>query len=56
VGIGDNPELWSAMVEATAIGRPGQPSEIAATCAFLASVASSFTNGQNLVVDGGYTT
>lgn len=37
------------------LGRFGEPSEIAAAAAFLASDESSFITGHTLVVDGGYT-
>ncbi len=35
------------------IGRVGQPSEVAAVAAFLASEDASFVTGAELVVDGG---
>jgi len=39
----------------TALGRPGQPHEIAGAALFLASDAASFVTGQTLAVDGGFT-
>ena len=39
----------------TPVGRVGEPQEIAPAVLFLASNASSFFTGSNLVVDGGYT-
>ena len=35
------------------LGRPGEPGDVAGTVVFLASDASSFTNGAEFVVDGG---
>jgi len=39
--------------ETHALGRPGQPQEVAEAIAFLASEQSSFVTGVNLCVDGG---
>jgi NAD(P)-dependent dehydrogenase (short-subunit alcohol dehydrogenase family) len=37
------------------MGRIGEPQEIAPAVVFLASDASSFFTGSNLVIDGGHT-
>lgn len=46
---------WDRMAERTPSRRAGAPEDIAAAAVFLASGASSFINGQGLVVDGGLT-
>jgi 2-hydroxycyclohexanecarboxyl-CoA dehydrogenase len=45
--------LKQAMVNATAMRRPGEPEEVAAAIAFLASEDASYVTGQTLNVSGG---
>jgi 2-hydroxycyclohexanecarboxyl-CoA dehydrogenase len=45
--------LKQAMVNATALGRSGQPEEVAAAIAFLACDDASYVTGQTLNVSGG---
>lgn len=49
------PELYDATAAQFALGRWGGPEEVAKTIVFLASPASSYTTGTNVVIDGGYT-
>ena len=49
------PELHDATEAQFALGRWGGPDEVARTIVFLASPASSYTTGTNVVIDGGYT-
>jgi NAD(P)-dependent dehydrogenase (short-subunit alcohol dehydrogenase family) len=46
-------EAFEAMGATTPIGRLGEPAEIAAATAFLASADSSFMTGSEMFVDGG---
>ncbi|MEY2926335.1 MAG: hypothetical protein RL367_812 [Pseudomonadota bacterium] len=52
---GAAPELYDATEAQFALGRWGGPDEVAKTIVFLASAASSYTTGTNVVIDGGYT-
>lgn len=49
------PDLIAALSEKVPLGRVGQQNEIGGPVVFLASEASSFVNGANIVVDGGWT-
>lgn len=52
---GAAPELYNATESQFALPRWGGPEEVAKTIVFLASPASSYTTGTNVVIDGGYT-
>ncbi|TKI04995.1 SDR family NAD(P)-dependent oxidoreductase [Martelella alba] len=45
---------YDAMVKLTSVGRFGKVREIAAAVAYLAHPDASYTNGENLTVDGGW--
>ena len=52
---GAMPDLYEATLKQFALGRFGAPDDVARTIVFLASPASAYTTGTNVVIDGGYT-
>lgn len=52
-GMQDDKELMGKFMERIPAGRPGEPEDVAAVIAFLASKDAVFVNGVNLPVDGG---
>jgi 3-oxoacyl-[acyl-carrier protein] reductase len=49
-------EVYDEVLGKIPVGRYGRPEDVAAAVAFLASPRSGFTNGVNMVVDGGIVT
>jgi len=47
--------MKQGMIDSTVVGRAGEPEEVAATIAFLASEEASFITGQTVNVSGGLT-
>lgn len=48
-------EFYDMTVGQVPLGRLGQPDDVAKTVVFLASPASCYTTGTNVIIDGGYT-
>jgi NAD(P)-dependent dehydrogenase (short-subunit alcohol dehydrogenase family) len=49
------PEVEQEMLRQTPLRRLGEPRDLVGAAIFLASEASDFVTGQNLIVDGGVT-
>lgn len=50
-----NKEFVQNLIKKTALGRIGKPADLQGVVVFLASNASSYVTGQNICVDGGWT-
>lgn len=51
----EDPEYGGVWIPAIPMKRPGEPEELAGVALFLASEASSYVTGTDIVVDGGFT-
>ncbi len=51
----DNEDIYNTWMERIPMGRHAEPEEMAGTVLYLVSDASSYTNGECIVVDGGLT-
>ncbi|OGO18141.1 MAG: short chain dehydrogenase [Chloroflexi bacterium RBG_16_48_8] len=51
-----HPDLETAIIDQTALGRVGTPQEVAEAVVWLCSEAASYVTGHTLVVDGGMST
>ncbi len=49
-----DPQIHATRIETVALRRIGRPADIAQVVAYLASDASGYVNGQEIVVDGGF--
>lgn len=54
--IQQNKNFIRALEERTALGRIGQPDDLIGAAIFLSASASAYVTGQNIAVDGGWTT
>ena len=51
----DDPEYGGIWIKGIPMGRPGDPEELGGLAVFLASEASSYMTGSDVVIDGGFT-
>jgi len=51
----NNEEIYQQAMQQIPMGRHAEPGEMAGTVLYLVSDASSYTNGECIVVDGGIT-